>query len=262
MMKELFFVGCVFFSMNVLAGTSEKEEYGEKDIQDGITGVNVGINVKQTWATARSVPGEGWATDNNGETDRDETKGFAKAKYCQLAPAIGFGYSHTFRNGFFVGGDIELTKENSDKRIAGALIDEAGDGNAEEKKGDVEIENSNYSFALRGKGGFYVKDWKTAIYGIAGVKWSKVTVAFLHEIDMRKTKINAMPVVGIGFERKVGRGFSFSAEYEHFWRRSSSTSTASKPELGNPTLVEIGQVFKNSSHGSSIKVGFKYYPTW
>lgn len=238
--KLLLVTACVFPQV-------QAEEEAVNTASKDLTGFNVGVDLMQTWATARNFTNEGVAVRTNGQRIPSNTPGFSKVKGSEFGAAVNLGYSYKFDNDFLVGLSGEVAFGKTEKKT----IDNAFRNFSENGK------INGCSYALKAKGGYYLSSLKTAAYAIAGVKWQKSDFRLVHPGDFERVKSNkVMPVLGVGLERKLCGGLSACLEYEYFWRKSDVNSNARNLPAGAASAT---QKYKTTLHGSSVRVGCKYY---
>lgn len=239
-LKLLLVTACVFSQV-------QAEEEAVNTASKDLTGFNVGVDLMQTWATARNFTNEGWAVRPSGQTVHDTTSGFSKVKGSEFGAAVNLGYSYKFDNNFLVGLSGEVAFGKTEKKT----IDNAFRNLSENGK------INGCSYALKAKGGYYLSSLKTAAYAIAGVKWQKSDFQNVSQFNFERVKSNkVMPVLGVGLERKLCGGLSACLEYEYFWRKSDVNSSAGNPPA---VLTSATQKYKTTLHGNSVRIGCKYY---
>lgn len=172
---------------------------------------------------------------------------FRLRKFC---PVLSAGYTKLFENGFWLGIAGDFGFQKTSKRVKKNFYDGAGEG-------EGKINGNPYS--LRSKFGYFIEDIGAVIYGMAGVKWMNVTFKWRSPVGISNSMKRSMPLLGVGFEKKIGEAVSMSCEYDCFWKKSSSYSVASNPSATDPDVEFLSVNHDSKLHGYSLKIGFKYY---
>ena len=175
---------------------------------------------------------------NDGRHEDPAVKGVAKRSRCRIDPSLNFGYSRVI-NGWYMGLAADISfGENKESKF---------------KFSDVVWTSKigGMSYGIKAKGGFYSPRLKSAIYGIAGIKWRDIS-AHIEGGSKAKLKSPAF-FVGAGFERKLCKKLTMSAEYEYSWRNSGNTVF---DKAGNLTMYTD---FDQKLRDHTVKVGVKYH---
>ncbi len=212
---------------------------------EALKGFTVGADVIYSHAAAKHEELETKIAGVVGNVDvagNDNSYSSLEHKRAGLDPSVNIGYTHVYKNWYVgVAGEFAFgvkSKRNSD--FGGAKV-------------DTEIGRTSYG--LKVKGGYFVNDLKSAIYGIAGIKWRDVKFRFNVDEDKGTDAKLKRPlyVIGVGVERPVYKKLSVSAEYEYAWRNSKDTSTVDLTS-GSASLYA-----KQRLNEHSFRVGVKYH---
>ncbi|MCR4623058.1 MAG: porin family protein [Alphaproteobacteria bacterium] len=205
------------------------------DCVTGLKGVTVGADIVYSYADAK------YEQTGGNFVGRDNKYDSLKHKRCCIDPSINIGYTH-IHNGWYMGVSGEASfgansERNSDFGIRSKL--------------DTEIERASYGLKL--KGGYFIKDLKSAVYGIIGIKYRDVKFSLnINDAKGSGAKLKRpLYVIGLGTEYPICKKISVSAEYEYVWRNSEDTSTL---KVANRT-VSLRAKQRLNEH--NIRIGVK-----
>lgn len=184
------------------------------DGDTGLKGFTVGADIVYSHADAKHEQMKADLRDMIGRNGYDNKYDPLNHKRCCIDPSVNIGYTHIY-NGWYMGASGEASfGANSEKNS------DFGGGT----KVDTEIGRASYGLKL--KGGYFIKDLKSAIYGIIGIKYRDVKFCFnVDDVKGSSAKLKKpLYVIGLGTEHPVCKKISVSAEYEYVWRNSEDTS--------------------------------------
>lgn len=207
----------------------------------GLEGFTVGADIVYSHSDAKHEQMVGTWKASDGSGGRDNKYDPLTHKRCCLDLSINVGYTHIY-NGWYMGASGEASFGANSERNS-----DFGGGS----KVDTEIGRASYGLKL--KGGYYIKDLKSAIYGIIGIKYRDVKFSFnVDDVKGSSAKLKKpLYVIGLGTEHPVCKKVSVSAEYEYVWRNSEDTSTVNL-KVGTSSLRA-----KQRLNEHNIRIGVK-----
>ncbi len=211
---------------------------------DQLKGFTVGADLVYSHSKVKNEPKEVNATVSGYKFGINDFDAVEQRRSC-VDPSINIGYTYVHNN-WYIGAAGEFSYGRDSKKTT-----ELGNQGVSL---DTEIGRTSYELKL--KGGYYVSDLKSAVYGIAGIKWRNANLHFnANGAEGSKAKLKTPSyVIGAGIERPVYKKVSVSAEYEYAWRSSKDTSTVSTDYAATGSMC-VDQRLKEHS----FKVGVKYH---
>ncbi len=218
-------------------------EVVDNNCANSLKGFTVGADLVYSHAAAKHEQLETSAFANGKLLGHDNSFSQIDHKRCCLDPSINIGYTHVCGS-WYVGAAGEISYGKTSERNS-----DFGGGS----KVDTKIGRTSYGLKL--KGGYFVQDLKSAVYGIIGIKWRDVKFNFnVDESKGSEAKLKRpLFVIGVGAEHPIYKKLSVSAEYEYAWRNSEDTSTVGL-KAGSVSLKA-----KQRLNEHSIKLGIKYH---
>ena len=217
-------------------------EVVDNNCANSLKGFTVGADLVYSHAAAKHEQLDATLTSAN-TTGHDDEFDSIDHKRCCLDPSINIGYTHVCGS-WYVGaaGEISYGKTSEINSDFGGVT-------------TVDTKIGRTSYGLKLKGGYFVQDLKSAIYGIVGIKWRDVKLGFnVGDVKGSDAKLKRpLFVVGVGVEHPIYKKLSVSAEYEYAWRNSNDTSTVS----ANGSTASLHAKQRLNEH--SIKLGIKYH---
>lgn len=206
-------LGAIFGTLPAFA-ESVVVDQAVADSATGLEGVTVGADIIYSYADAKHEQLVGTWKANDNSRGSDSKYDPLSHKRCCIDPSINIGYTHLY-NSWYMGASGEVSYGANSERNS-----DFGGGS----KVDTEIGRASYGLKL--KGGYYIKDLKSAIYGIIGIKYRDVKFSFnVGDAKGSSAKLKKpLYVIGLGAEHPVCKKISVSAEYEYVWRNSEDTS--------------------------------------
>lgn len=231
-----------FGAFPAFAGSDVAVENTQIKCTDALKGFTVGADLVYNHAKATHEQLDATLT-TAGATGHDNEFDKVEHKRCCFDPSINIGYTHTYKN-WYMGAAGEISFGKNSKRTT--VLAEGMDA-------DSKIDSTAYGLKI--KGGYFIKDLKTAIYAIAGIKWRDVKFRFnVGSTKGSDAKLKRpLYVLGVGIERPIYKKLSVSAEYEYAWRKSDATSTVSSA-TGTASLFA-----KQRLNDHNFKIGVKYH---
>lgn len=231
-----------FGAFPAFAGSDVAVENTQIKCTDALKGFTVGADLAYNYSKAKHD--ELVANFNpSGVTGNGMSIGSIEHRRCNIDPSVNVGYTHLYNN-WYMGAAGEISFGKKGKK------DTAFDSNT-----GAHTQISGFSGGVKLKGGYFVKDFKAALYGIAGIKWRDVDCQFnINGNSTSKAKLKRpLFVLGLGLEKPVYKKLSVSAEYEYAWRNSNDSADM------NVSGGTWNCHMKQRLNDHSFKVGVKYH---
>lgn len=210
---------------------------------DALKGFTVGADLAYNYSEAKHDQNEAYLVVGGTRLPADKTFE-VKHRRCNIDPSINVGYTHLYNNWYIgVAGEFSFGKDGKKYETYDEVF-------------PTKSKISGFAGGIKVKGGYYIKDLKSAAYGIAGLKWRNVEMQYSHSNGAvgSKAKLKSpLYVLGVGLERPIYKKLSVSAEYEYAWRNSNDTSVLGSP-IGNAEFH-----IKQRLNDHSFKIGVKYH---
>lgn len=234
-----------FGTFPVFAESDVSDVVAAPEVQgaDALKGFTVGADLAYNYSEAKhegqsvSINMPGLTPMSQGMSDQ------IKHRRCNIDPSINVGYTYVYNNWYMgVAGDISFGKKGKRDTAFGANT-------------NAHTRISGFAGDIKLKGGYFVNDLKSAIYGIAGIKWRNVDYQFnVNGNSGSKAKLKSpLFLVGLGFEKPIYKKLSVSAEYEYAWRNSKDNS--SRTLSSGSWKCDVNQRLNDRS----FKIGIKYH---
>ena len=234
-------LGAIFGALPAFA-ESEVVDQTATNCAEGLEGFTVGADIVYSHAAAKheQLVGTWKASDNSAGGDNRYDP--LEHRRCCFDPSINVGYIHLY-NSWYMGVSGEVSFGANSER----------NSNFGEVSKTVDTEVGRASYGLKLKGGYFIQDLKSAIYGIIGVKYRDVKFRYnVDGVQGSNAKLKKpLYVIGLGTEHPVCKKISVSAEYEYTWRNSEDTSVVNL-KAGTESLRA-----KQRLNEHSIRIGVK-----